>query len=268
MTSSAIVPTVRRLLVASALLFGSAVLAHAGNGTCYEDCTRGRTTVSTAATSGHTATRLTPEDSPGLPVASSPTSSARAGSLAPATLPHASTPPLPASPDHRSEKRERGRAPVGTTVNSHRPATQRSKGAVRNTPATPGMGMLLRMGASAGREISMITDVRPQSDLGCQRGRAPPRGDHTSNLEPALPPFGSPLAATPARHPLTAGAPELPIRHRLIAAAPPSPGACACAAFVANGPDALPMERLARSCAVRLKGAAARSFLPFGGFTA
>jgi len=106
--------------------------------------------------------------------------------------------PMPA-PDHRGEKREHGKTTTGVALKTQRPTTQRSKGNVRNAPATPGMGMLLRMGASAGREISYRIDLIPNEPLEHISGRAPPRATALTHFAPASPPCAPPITANAVR---------------------------------------------------------------------
>jgi hypothetical protein len=106
--------------------------------------------------------------------------------------------PLPSS-DHRGEKREHGKTATGVALKTQRPSTQRSKGNIRNAPATPGMGTLLRMGASAGREISYLLDMTPIEPLEHISGRAPPPATALTPLAPASPPCASPITAIAVR---------------------------------------------------------------------
>lgn len=113
-------------------------------------------------------------------------------SPAPAT----SRAPVPVPPA-RERKRESataiGRAP--------QPGPQRIKVSIRNLPATPGMGTLLRVGATAGREISLLEFVPAATPCRTHSGRAPPLGPSLANPAPAalpgVPPSAAPLRACP-----------------------------------------------------------------------
>jgi len=82
----------------------------------------------------------------------------------------------PQSPvrDHRTERRDAGRQVPGPTAHLHRPVTHRSKTPERNTPATPGMGLLLRISAGDSHELSALIDDPSAAPAHLRRGRAPP----------------------------------------------------------------------------------------------
>jgi hypothetical protein len=125
---------------------------------------------------------------------------------------------------------------------------QRGKGSVRNTPATPGMGLLLRFGTNAGQEISFLADpILPRcSDF--ISGRAPPRAGPSPNPAPAALPSDHPLA-TSSRDPRLAlrasdarsgpTEPKLPMANVLRSLVP--------ARDPIEGPDGAPIPALRRS---------------------
>ncbi len=177
---------------------------------------------------------------------------------------------LPAMPrDHRTEKRERGRTTPAGAAQLHRPTAQRSKGTVRNTPATPGMGLLLRFSTDAGREIS-FNDARFSPNASSMRsGRAPPRAGPSPNSAPASLPRPHHLAITSrAPRPLPPGAPPIePDDPREPSPRAPgsaaAPTACVLAIPTAvHGPAPLPSTG---SRAIRVKGRTACILTPFGG---
>ncbi len=190
----------------------------------------------------------------------------------------ASRPSLPATPDHRGEKRERGRATTSGTAQVHRPQAQRLKGQVRNTPATPGMGLLLRFGTNAGREISMNVDDLCHAPTSSRSGRAPPRAGPSSNLALASSPRAQHLAphARALRPESLEGVQPSPTDDT---SNPDRPAPSSARPATASAPieraahdDASPdiqTERLPGSRAVRSKGASAcLTPPPFGGFIA
>ena len=261
---------VRRISLVAGLIVACATLAYAGRGgTGLEECGRAR--------------NATPPQPP-RPVATTlsddlPTLVRNSTLAASATTTHAevgtSTPrsTLPLPFDHRNDKRERGRAtPPSASLHVHRPITNRSKSAIRSTPATPGMGLLLRFGTSAGREISLNTDHLSHAPLALRPGRAPPRGSPCAAGSPELHPLARAVASgsTFAGRPTSTGA--LAFAHTATETFHrPWARALACrasdAGFAAGRP-ASGEELLHRSRASRLKGTAARPDTPFGGFTA
>jgi len=205
---------------------------------------------------------------PSAPVATADHSST-AQELAPGQGEHG----LPANnSEHRNDKHERGRATPNTTSHVHRPLTQRSKGASRNAPATPGMGLLLRIGTTAEREISLLYDNFTHAPIAPRSGRAPPCVTSLACLVPASPPAAAPVsapclgarpvprAAASASNPSCATA--APARARARACPPARP---------ALAPWTRPAGSFPRLCLVhacRSKGVAACPTPPFGGLTA
>jgi hypothetical protein len=129
------------------------------------------------------------------PAKSSSAPSARPAELAPA-------PAAPPAPANAPPARKRESA--STLNRPARPATPRAKISMRNLPAAPGMGTLLRVGVSAGREISMLEYTVPSAPRTAHSGRAPPRGDAIAHLAPAALPGAPPSAANIARAHLSA----------------------------------------------------------------
>jgi hypothetical protein len=183
------------------------------------------------------------------------------------------TPQAPAG-DHRTDKQERGRPAPSTVVHAHRPGAQRAKGAMRSSPATPGMGLLLRMGTGAGRELSLLLDDVPYAPSTMRAGRAPPRAGPHSTLarDPiACAAAPAPRFVTPQPVPPGVTPPTSSVACAFQSADPPRECTCAratCLTAPRSQPSpALPMERIPCSRAARLKGAAACIVLPFGGFS-
>ena len=105
--------------------------------------------------------------------------------------PTTATPPLPPASAPPAHKRE-----SATSVSrAPRPGSQRVKVSMRNLPATPGMGTLLRVGVSAGREISLLDFTLPASSRTVHSGRAPPAPAAISHPAPAALPGAPPSAA-------------------------------------------------------------------------
>jgi hypothetical protein len=190
----------------------------------------------------------------GTPACTSSTRTLSRAELNELTTRHPST---PVTPERRNERR--ARAAPNSSVRAHRPTTQRSKLGARDAPATPGMGTLLRLGASAGREISWNERADAHSPWISRDGRAPPRGPTISTFAQAARPGASPPASQQsARHPSFGAA--LPSahcdeRHR------PSPitVSAAARASVCRGPGfAAPSERIVRSHVGRPGSTAAR----------
>lgn len=80
-------------------------------------------------------------------------------------------------------------------IKTPRPVS-RAKAATPHSPATPGMGSLLRWTTGAGRDMSFLFDHDRADHRGDHiiAGRAPPRaGPHTNLLAPALTPVASTL---------------------------------------------------------------------------
>jgi hypothetical protein len=171
-------------------LLACASMAIAGGSMSLEPSARAHAPTASRLTSPPASAAVSPassEEAPGYPASAPHVSSA---ATRPATKPAthveiAPTAPRPAAPpvdSHREDKREHGRAAPSTSLNRHRPATPRSKDSLRNMPATPGMGMLLRMGTGAGRELSLLLDGITCAPSALRSGRAPPRAGPHSTL--------------------------------------------------------------------------------------
>ena len=96
-------------------------------------------------------------------------------------------PRVPAAPSTDTDRREKARtnAPtIGPRVVRAPAARARVNTHSRPLPATPGMGTLLRMGMTVGREISFLDEVPLTRPSRTHTGRAPPAPIHASN--PAL----------------------------------------------------------------------------------
>jgi hypothetical protein len=188
---------------------------------------------------------------------------------APAPAPHApaspsvnaaapsqgSTSHAPAS-ESRGERREAARPVPNAGGHLQRPSGARAKSTVRSSPATPGMGLLLRIGTSAGRELSWLQDDFVPSSSAPRSGRAPPRA--SPNRHFARDPLACAAALTPlpgsARDPLPGRPthPKSPPASSRSASMSPAEGCPVSVALTVTAP-----ERPARSPAFRSKGAAA-----------
>ncbi len=176
--------------------------------------------------------------------------------------------PRPASPAHR----DRGRT-TSSSARVQRPMTHRGKGQVHGAPATPGMGLLLRMSTGGGREISWVDDIVPHVPAGPRCGRSPPRGSPLSNSAPASPPRVLALAiSTRALRPSTAAdathletRPDVTTRHASVACECAVARACVTRATVTGRESAHDPEPVDGSRAAFAMGSTACSFTPFGG---
>lgn len=263
--------TCRAIAIAAVLLSG-ALSAHAArrSGTALDDASHASTPLARpAAVAPHAAS--SDDDAPCLKPCPSSTSSTQTSRLdANRTTPR---PTMPASSDARGEKRERGRTTPNGIAQVHRPAAQRTRGHVRNTPATPGMGLLLRFGTNAGQEISLNADDSGFSPASVRSGRAPPRaGPHSTFAPAALPRCFALATPSRAQRPTPpAGAPQqisttttddrfAPRRFRVPAVHASGMTAALAASFIGFTPGRLP-----RPHAACVKGAAACIPPPFGG---
>ncbi|MFN8589510.1 MAG: hypothetical protein U0704_17090 [Candidatus Eisenbacteria bacterium] len=82
----------------------------------------------------------------------------------------------PTSPDPSTERRERAKPSVShpqRIAPRHTPQKQQRMTS-RPLPATPGMGALIRMGMTVGREISFLDESAPSRSTRPRSGRAPP----------------------------------------------------------------------------------------------
>lgn len=241
------------------------IAAHRG-GTALEDAGRAAPAArAIAAPSARPASA--PDDAPGAPAVS------KVVPTAPAPVaPRHDLAPAPASDPRPAGPANRGRT-APSTARVQRPLSHRGKGQVHGAPATPGMGLLLRMSTGGGREISWIDDVIPHVPSGTRSGRAPPRASPLSNSAPASPPRVLALAiSTRAPRPSTAAdAPNLETHPDVPAL--DAPFVCACVAVRARvqratvavtDPTPDP-EPIAGSRAALPKGTAARLSTPFGG---
>ena len=173
----------------------------------------------------------------------------------------------PASaPEPAHDRRARGKATPGVTLKPNRPSTQRSKTILtRETHAAPGMGLLLRLSVSAGREISWRADEAPATPYDPEPCRGPPVAAAASLLAPTSPSDDPPSTAAlaycrPRR--------RSPRRPQSRSADRPEGRKFACAHRRRIGlPLVSPMERRRRSRDGRLEGRAACTSRPSGGFT-
>ncbi len=270
---------VRRACVVAALAATCAPLAYAGRGgATLDEPAHVRALAPTPAphasqARAHGRTGVTLEE-PALPAPVPATSTERSTTVtdfAPSQAPEHS---LPAGgSEHHGDKHERAKAATGSAAHVHRPLTQRSKGASRNAPATPGMGLLLRIGATSEREISLLFDNYTHAPIAPRSGRAPPRSELLARLAPAASPCASPSAAiVPSARPLHRGAlnpPVLPFGS-VLACVPAGERARPCEhALWADVDRVTPiLSRLRLVHARRSKGVVACPIAPFGGRTA
>ena len=119
--------------------------------------------------------------------------------------PTASAPaPAPSAPPARKHE-------SATSISrAPRPSSPRVKVSMRNLPATPGMGTLLRVGVSAGREISWLDFTIPSAPRSSHSGRAPPGASAIAHPAPAALPGAPPQAANRARAQTSAAPPSIP----------------------------------------------------------
>lgn len=129
-------------------------------------------------------TSITPLDDGYAPTAKATSPAPKATELAP-------TAPARNSSDAAARRRE-----SATSVTRTPPKPQpRAKVSMRNLPAAPGMGTLLRVGVTAGREISWLDFELQSAPTSRHSGRAPPRAPTLSNPAPAATPVAPPPAA-------------------------------------------------------------------------
>ena len=171
-------------------LIACASMAIAGGGMSLDESARTPTAAAPKHTSPPASASHSPassEAAPGYPGSAPHVSSTATRTAAkPATrveiAPAAPRPSMPPTDSHRADKREHGRTAPCTSLNRHRPPSSRSRDLLRNTPATPGMGLLLRMGTGAGRELSLLLDGITCAPSALRSGRAPPRAGPHSTL--------------------------------------------------------------------------------------
>jgi hypothetical protein len=251
-------PAFFRTIGTTLAFLACASLAVAGGGTSLDEAQHAHATPVVHATLPPAAHAPIGDDAPGCPHGL-----ARANNAHPARADfgaatgHAT---LPAAPDHRAEKREHGRPAPTTSLHAHRPLTQRSKGSLRNTPATPGMGLLLRMSTSAGRELSSLIDGVPCAPSTMRSGRAPPAA--TTPTNPARDPIACaaahrPPLVTPQPSFAAVTPPTTTTTDDVLAACTPGRGFRAPSRRDAVLASALESEQVACSRAVRRKGATA-----------
>ncbi len=99
-------------------------------------------------------------------------------------------PRMPATPTTDGEKREKAKMStptIGPRVVRAPAARARIQSHSRPLPATPGMGTLLRMGMTVGREISFLDEVPPTRPARTHGGRAPPASRFIANSALASP---------------------------------------------------------------------------------
>lgn len=111
-------------------------------------------------------------------------------------------PPAPSAPPARKHES------ANSISRAPRPNSPRVKVSMRNLPATPGMGTLLRVGVSAGREISWLDFKVPSAPSTSHSGRAPPGSSAIAHPAPAALPGAPPQAANRARAQTSAAPPS------------------------------------------------------------
>ncbi|MCC6652995.1 MAG: hypothetical protein IT348_17710 [Candidatus Eisenbacteria bacterium] len=137
-------------------------------------------------------------------------------------------PRLPAVPANDGERREKAKASgptIGPRVVRAPVARARVNTHSRPVPATPGMGTLLRMGMTVGREISFLEESPLTRPSRTQGGRAPPAPIPTSNsalASPAAPQHLAELSPPRSAAPLPQTSPDFRAR-TLCAGGCPAP---------------------------------------------
>lgn len=130
-------------------------------------------------------TSITPIDDGYAPTAKTNSPTPKATELAPAATSRT-------QPNDSPARRRESATSVSRTAPKPQP---RAKVSMRNLPAAPGMGTLLRVGVTAGREISWLEFELPSAPTSRHSGRAPPLAPTHSNPAPAATPVAPPLAA-------------------------------------------------------------------------
>jgi hypothetical protein len=168
------------------------------------------------------------------------------------------------TPDHRSEKRENHRATPSPIVKAQRPNSQRSKSAGRNTPATPGTGQLLRMGAGTKSDLTMLEQTPAPHHMDLSSDRGPPAGDEPMRLTPAALPRPHHLQApVPAPEPLLPRSEPASNAHSNITQ--PRAHACLARAALSAALPETPLRGGSRDD--RAEGAVSQTRSPSGGVT-
>lgn len=92
----------------------------------------------------------------------------------------------PSPADRPADRRAPRKSSPASSVRTTRPGVQRAKAPLRQMPATPGMGTLLRFGITVGKEVSWSLEGRHDLMISLDlSGRAPPRAGPHSNSSPA-----------------------------------------------------------------------------------
>ncbi|HTR96948.1 MAG TPA: hypothetical protein VMH61_03515 [Candidatus Acidoferrales bacterium] len=254
-----LIAIVRRFSLVVGLIVACATLAYAGRAaTTLEECcghARGTPTPSRGMS-----TKLA-DDQPGWIAHTATAAETTSTHFDPGATPR-TTLPLPA--DSHGRKHDHGRAMPNASVQVHRPATSRSKSMIRSTPATPGMGLLLRFGTSAGREISLEINNLSHAPIAPRPGRAPPRAAPLAVGAPTALPADAASLFAGRRALLGAPASLLARSFRAPRASAKNVGVFTLAGV--GSPNA--QESTTGSGTDRMKGAAACPCMPFGGRTA
>lgn len=169
------------------------------------------------------------------------------------------------APDHRSEKRENHRATPSPLIKAQPPTHHRTKNPSRNTPATPGMGQLLRMGSGTETDLTLLEARTPSRHMEVSSDRGPPAGDEPLRLSPAaLPRVHHPQAPAPAPEPLLPRSARSSTRHRDVSPACAHATPARCRTFLSALPET-PLR--GGSCEDRAEGAVSQTRSPSGGVT-
>lgn len=101
----------------------------------------------------------------------------------------------PIAPEQSQERREKAKQSISpsTRLAPRQAPHKQSRVGSRPIPATPGMGALIRMGMTVGREISFLDDMAPSRPDRPHVGRAPPapRSVVSAQASPAAPQFAA-----------------------------------------------------------------------------
>jgi hypothetical protein len=175
----------------------------------------------------------------------------------------------PGTPAQPADKRAHGKAATSPAIKAQRPSTARNRSSSRQTPATPSMGSLLRVGTGAGQEISLYLEDAHSTARTSISGRAPPRAGPPSTFAPAALPVAPPDRAIEIHAGLI---PPGPASTRPSPERMPHPSATSSMPFVRdaaarNVPRTLAgLGRASRPRARRPGSTAPRVFMLSGGF--
>lgn len=94
----------------------------------------------------------------------------------------------PSAPEPSQERREKAKPALSPMPRASRQgAPHRPRVTTRPLPAAPGMGTLIRMGMTVGREISFLEEAAPSRPIRPNAGRAPPAARVSAPLAQAAP---------------------------------------------------------------------------------